>query len=165
MKIVTASGEPYLEFWFVEKALPASSKEESGATLTGVQHGAFIGLVRVGKNVNDRRGDRIRPGVYALRLSFHPVDGAHQGVATQRDFLVLTPAATDSDPAASPAFADLMKLAKAASGANHPLSLSCWKQDQDFSPGLGSAGENDTVLQVRIGGTAVVIIIAGRYEG
>jgi hypothetical protein len=99
-----------------------------------------------------------------MRLSFHPVDGAHQGVATQRDFLILTPL-SDSDAAAVPDFAALMQLAKKASGTNHPLSMSCWKQDQDFSPGLHTAGENDTVLHARVGGVQLAIIIAGRHEG
>jgi hypothetical protein len=165
VKVLTAAGETYMEFWFNAKPMSAAAKEETGATLDRVQHGAFAGVVRVGKNVNDRRGDRIPAGLYVLRLSFHPVDGAHQGVATQRDFLILTKVASDTSAAATPAFTELMQLAKEASGTNHPLSLSCWKQDQEFSPGLHAAGENDTVLQVNVGGVQLAIIIAGRHEG
>jgi hypothetical protein len=164
VKVLNASGETSLEFWFATQPLPMVDKGEEGATLNQVRHGALIGLVRVGKNVNDRRGDRIAAGLYAMRLSFHPVDGAHQGIAPQRDFLVLTKPESDSDASATPAFGELMQLAKQGTGMGHPLSFSCWSQDQEFAPGLHAAGENDTVLHVVVGKTQFAIIVAGRYE-
>lgn len=163
-RIVDAQGQPYLEFWFTKGPLPASTAPEDSATLSSIRHGAFLGILQVGKNVSDRRGDRIAPGAYALRLSFHPVDGAHQGIAPQRDFLILTALAASPDPAATPGFPELMKLAQKASGTNHPWSLSCWKQDTEFQPGLAAHGENDHVLQVRIGQTPVAVIVAGKAE-
>lgn len=165
LRIETASAQLYLEFWFV-KAPPAESASpaESGATLA-LPHGTLLGVVRVDKNVNDRRGDRIAAGLYQLRLSFHPVDGAHQGISPQRDFLILTKLSPDSDASAKPSFADLMQQAKQASGSSHPFSFSCWKQDQEFSPGLRVEGEADTALHVRIGSLPVVVVIAGAHVG
>ena len=52
------------------------------------------------------------------------VNGDHLGVAPQRDFLVLTPAADDKDPNATPAFDELMAMSKKASGTPHPAVLS-----------------------------------------
>ena len=47
VRIQTAAGEPYLDFWFVKGALPATGQEESGATLPKVPHGTLMGIVRV----------------------------------------------------------------------------------------------------------------------
>jgi hypothetical protein len=165
IKVLNVANETSLEFWFVAKPFSIVDKAEEGATLSRVQHGALVGLVRVGKNVNDRRGDRIPAGLYVMRLSFHPVDGAHQGIAPQRDFLVLTKPESDSDASANPSFGELMQLAKQGTGTSHPLSFSCWNQDQEFSPGLHAAGESDTVLHVMVGTMRFAIIVAGRYEG
>jgi hypothetical protein len=166
MQVVNAKGETAMQFWFRKEAPEKAPQGESNATLSDYAHGVFLGVVQVtGEQISDRRGDRIAPGLYMLRLSFHPEDGAHQGVATQRDFLILTKADTDTDPAATPAFMPLMKMAQAASGTNHPLSLSCWQQDNEFTAGLAKHGESDFVLQTKVGDLPLAIIVIGRHEG
>jgi hypothetical protein len=59
----------------------------------------------------------------------------------------------------------LMKMARETSGRNHPMSLSCWKQDTDFQPGVSKSGESDYVLQVKVGDLPLAIIVAGKHEG
>src|SRR6266542_3933987 len=49
---------------------------------------------------------------------------AEDGVAPQRDFLVLTPAADDKDPNSTPAQEELMTMSKKASGTPHPAVFS-----------------------------------------
>jgi len=100
-----------------------------------------------------------------MRYSFYPMNGDHQGVAPQRDFAILSLAASDSDPAARPGFDALMELSRKASGTPHPLVLSLWKDDSPAAPGIEAQGENDQVLHVRIGATAVSIIVIGKAEG
>ena len=85
--------------------------------------------------VTDRRGLSIKPGVYTLRLSFFPADGNHQGIAPQRDFLLLSLAADDTDLNATPNFADLAKMSAKVTGTNHPASLSVWKAEASQLPG------------------------------
>jgi hypothetical protein len=99
-----------------------------------------------------------------LRLSYHPVNGDHQGVAPQRDFLVLTPAAIDTDPAAMPDFETLMNWSKKASGTPHPAVLSMWKVDDGFAAGFSKMGE-DWVLQTKVAETPIAIILIGKAEG
>ena len=72
----------------------------------------------------NRRGQSIKPGVYTMRYSNNPVDGAHLGVAPQRDFLLLTPLANDPDPNAMPDFATLVSWSRKASGTPHPAVFS-----------------------------------------
>jgi len=166
VQVVNAKGETAMQFWFRKEAPAKAPHNESNATLSDYAHGTFLGVVQVtAEQISDRRGDRIAPGLYMLRLSFHPEDGAHQGVATQRDFLILTKADQDTDPAATPGFVPLMKMAQAASGTNHPLSLSCWQQDNEFTAGLSKHGESDYVLQTKVGDLPLAIIVIGRHEG
>ena len=100
-----------------------------------------------------------------MRFSFFPQNGDHQGVAPQRDFLVLSQAAEDKDGAANPVFDALMTMSRKASGTPHPLVFSMWKDDADAKPGFEKQGENDWVLHVKIGDVPVAIILVGKAEG
>ena len=92
------------------------------------------------------------------------MNGNHQGVAPQRDFLVLVPAALDKTADVIADFDALMELSRKASGTPHPAVLSFWKADADQKPGLEKQGEKDWVLTVKLGDTAVSIILIGKVE-
>lgn len=161
---ITNNGQPYAELWFRSTPPPAGTAKEDSVTWTGVAHGALIGVVRFPARLIDRRGQTIQPGIYTLRLSFFPVNGDHQGVAPQRDFLIMSKAEDDKDPATTPKFDDLMNLSRKVTGTPHPAVLSMWKVENDFKPGFDKMGETDWVLQVKIGGTQVAIILVGKSE-
>ena len=57
----------------------------------------MLGVARFPAKYKDRRGQTIKPGVYTMRYGLFPVNGDHQGVAPQRDFLIPSPAALDDD--------------------------------------------------------------------
>jgi len=59
-------------------------------------------------------------GVYTFRYSIQPVDGAHVGVAPQRDFVLLTPIADDADPNALPGYDALVQMSKESVGYTAP---------------------------------------------
>ncbi|MDX1980815.1 MAG: hypothetical protein SFV51_11135 [Bryobacteraceae bacterium] len=164
VKVLGADGKTFCEIWLRSSAPAAGGVAEEGITLTGVAHGALIGVIHFPAKGADRRGQPVNPGVYTLRLSFHPVNGDHQGVAPQRDFLVLTPVAIDTDPAATPDFETLMKWSRKASGTPHPAVLSMWKVDDGFQAGFSKMGE-DWVLQAKSAGTPIAIILIGKAEG
>jgi hypothetical protein len=115
---------PYCELWF-RKDVPAkaSPAQALGITFGQIEEGTLVGAVRFLATGSDYRRLRIPPGVFTLRYSLHPVDGNHLGVAPQRDFLLLSPAAADSaaPPVPPPALYD---LSRKASGAGHPSVLS-----------------------------------------
>src|SRR5258708_6341448 len=90
-KIVAGNGTAFGEIWF-RSAAPAGPKStEEGVTLPAIPQGALLGVLRFPGRGSDRRGQPIKPGVYTLRYSLQPVNGDHQGVAPQRDFLVMIP--------------------------------------------------------------------------
>lgn len=164
-KIVGPDGQVLAEIWFCSAAPSGAKSSEPNVTLTTIPHGALLGAIRYSRQGQDRRGQGIKPGVYTLRFSFFPEDGAHQGVAPQRDFLILSPAAADTDPAANLDYETLMKLSRKASGTPHPAVLSVWKAETDFKPGLEKSGEHDWVLQAKIGEVPVAVIVIGVAEG
>lgn len=148
------------EMWF-RTAVPKAAAPEDGATLA-IPHGASVGIVRFPANFPDRRGQTIKPGVYTMRYSVFPINGDHQGVAPQRDFLILSRIADDKDPNANIAYEPLMDLSRKASGTPHPLCLSIWKSDG--GSGVAQDGE-DWVLKTTAGGMPVSIIFAGKHQG
>ncbi|MGE5646250.1 MAG: hypothetical protein ACM336_10705 [Acidobacteriota bacterium] len=161
---ITGPNGVVCEIW-LRTSFPAGSNSEQNVSFSNATHGTLLGAVRYATKGTDRRGQPIPPGVYTMRLSFYPVDGAHQGVAPTRDFLVLSPAASDTDPASTPAYAALMDMSRKASGTRHPSIMNAWKPDAaEASPELKEEGE-DWVLYNKIGDVPIAIIVVGVHQG
>jgi hypothetical protein len=152
-----------MELWF-RNALPAGGNTEDNATIKRVSHGTLLGVVRFPERGADRRGQTIKPGVYTLRLSFFPQNGDHQGVAPQRDFLLMSPIDADKDPNATMNFDQLVALSQKASGTPHPAVLSVWKAADDAKPGITVEEEHDWVLRHKIGDLLIAVIVAGTFS-
>jgi hypothetical protein len=105
-----------LDFWW-----------SSGVPLTGagpaawssVPEGALVGAVKIASAFRDIRGRVIKPGVYTLRFGLQPENGDHLGVSPFRQFLLISPAAEDSDPAPQ-GHDGTVELAKGSIGGSHP---------------------------------------------
>jgi len=164
-KILAPDGKVYCEVWFVIKPPVGPLTSENDVTWKTTPPGAVIGAIRWPGPGSDRRGQGLKPGVYTLRFSMFPVNGDHQGVAPQRDFLLMTPAAEDKDAAAVSVFDDLVAMSRKSSGTPHPAVLSMWKVEGDFTAGLAPLGETDWVLNVKIGDVPIALILVGKTEG
>jgi hypothetical protein len=163
-KIVADNGSTYVEIW-LRSTMPAGPNTgESSVTLPTIPQGALLGVVRFPAKGSDRRGQNIAPGVYTLRYGNYPVNGNHQGVAPQRDFFVLVPAALDKSADVMLDFDALMNLSRKASGTPHPAVLSFWKADAGDKAGFEKQGEKDWVLTTNLGSTKVSIILIGKVE-
>jgi hypothetical protein len=161
---VTGPAGPWCEIWF-RNAVPVGAKPADPSVTIPLAQGTLVGVIRFAGAGADRRGQTIKAGLYTMRYSQYPVDGAHQGVAPQRDFLLLTPASSDPDPNATPDFAGLVKMSTAASGTPHPAVLSIEQPGGTTFPELTKEGERDWVLNVKLGELPLAIIVAGKYEG
>ena len=117
---VTGPSGPLCEIW-LRASIPAAAQPATGLGVTYGQlvDGAIVGAIHFDAAVKDFRSQAVQPGTYVLRYALQPVDGNHQGVSDYRDFLLLTPAATDIN-AANLADNDLYVLSRKASGAGHP---------------------------------------------
>lgn len=161
IKVLKEDGAALCEIWLAA-AEPTGGSEEQNATWAAAPQGVLLGVIRFPARHADRRGQQIKPGVYTMRYGLFPMNGDHQGVEPQRDFMILSPAAADLDPAAKPAFDVLMNLSRKASGTPHPLVLSFWKEDSNLPTGMEAVGESDQVLHAQIGKTTVSIILVGK---
>jgi hypothetical protein len=161
-RIAGPSG-PWCEIWF-RKAIPTGAKPADNAIVFPIAQGTLVGILRFPATGADRRGQTIKPGVYTLRYGIQPVDGAHVGVAPQRDFVLLTPIADDADPNALPAFDPLVQMSRKASGTPHPAVLSIEPPAGSTFPAITKEGDHDWVLNVKIGNLPVAIIVAGKVE-
>jgi hypothetical protein len=163
-KVVAGNGSAFCEVWFRATVPSGPKTTEDGVTLPTIPQGALLGVLRFPARGADRRGQNIKPGVYTLRYALQPVNGDHQGVAPQRDFLVMVPAADDPGPDAKPGVEDLMKLTRKASGTPHPAVLSMSSSSNAKFPELKKEGENDWALHAKIGDTPVEVIVVGKVE-
>lgn len=151
------------EVW-LRTTVPAKDNSEQNVSFSQIAHGTLLGVVRYPGKGADRRGQPLKPGIYTIRLSFFPVDGAHQGVAPTRDFVLLAPAATDSDLNATPSYKELVDMSRKASGTPHPAILNVWKPDSKEPAALKHEGE-DWVLYSSIGDRPIALIVVGTFAG
>jgi hypothetical protein len=163
-KVLGPDGKVLCELWFRKAAPKGPVTTESDVSWKTMPHGELIGAIRWPEAGSDRRGQNLKPGVYTLRFSFHPINGDHQGVAPQRDFLVMTPAGLDPKPDAVPKFDDLMNMSRKASGTPHPAVLAMYVVEGDFKPGMVQQGEHDWALNVVVGEAKIALTLVGRSE-
>ena len=154
---------PWCEIWF-RKSIPPGPKPTDDSIAFAISQGTLLGVLRFPGQGADRRDQVIKPGVYTLRYSNYPVDGAHQGVAPQRDFALMTPIANDTDPNAAPDFNTLVQWSIKASGTTHPAVLSIETPMGKTFPTLGKEGESDWSLSVKIGDLPFAIILVGKVQ-
>lgn len=164
VKILGPSGSLYCELW-LRAQMSSGPKSTDDAVTLSIPQGALLGVIRFAGPAQDRRGQPLKAGTYTLRYSQYPVNGDHQGVAPQRDFALLVPAADDKDPAATPAFDALAAMSAKASGTPHPAVLSIWNSTSDKFPNFGKQGEHDWVLDNKVGDVPISIILVGKFEG
>ena len=108
------------ELW-VRKSLPAAAapSDEPDVKLARLAEGTLAGAMRLASDASDFRRQTIRAGVYTLRYAWIPVDGDHLGRAAQRDFLLLSPAAADTNPAGITRD-ELLELSRKSTTTKHP---------------------------------------------
>lgn len=163
-KVSGGSGPAVCEIWFRSTAPSGPKTTEEAVSLPTIPQGALLGVLRFPGRGSDRRGQTIKTGVYTLRYSLQPVNGDHQGVAPQRDFLVMVPVTDDTKTDTIPNIEDLMKMSRKASGTPHPAILSMSSSSNATFPELKKEGESDWALHAKIGATPVAVIVVGKVE-
>lgn len=153
-----AAGEATLDIWLVQKLETSGD----GASWSGVESGTLVGAVRVAGAFKEIRGKAVKPGVYTLRYGQQPQNGDHLGISPFREFVVISPAAIDSDPKVL-GFDGVVALSKEVIGTAHPASLSL--DPPDGAPGAvlsvykNESGHDGVVLQ--IGSLKFGLIVTG----
>lgn len=161
---IKSGDKVFAEIWFRNAAPSGAKSAEDNVTLPTIPHGSLIGVIRFPATASDRRGNKVNPGVYTLRYSMFPQNGDHQGVAPQRDFLLISKAADDTDPNSTPTFKALTETSMKTMGIPHPGVFSIWKIEGEPKTGLVNEGEHDWVLYTKLGDIPLAMIVVGRAD-
>ena len=148
----SVDGSKTLDFWWVKGVAVTGS-----ADWANVAEGTLIGAVRIGAAFRDIRGKVIKPGVYTLRYGIQPDNGDHLGVSPHRQFLLLSPASVDKDPAPQ-GHEGTVELSKGSIGGSHP---GVWSVDP---PAAG----DEAVLSLHktdLGHEAVIVEVPATRDG
>jgi hypothetical protein len=161
---VNGPAGPWCEVW-TAKSIAIGAKSDDAMISFNIAQGTLLGVIRFPSKAADRRGQVIPAGLYSMRYSQFPVDGAHSGVAPQRDFALLTPIADDTDPAARPDFTALAKMSTKASGTPHPAVLSIETPPGDAAAAsIAKEGDRDWTLTLKVGDLTFSVIVVGKAE-
>lgn len=127
---VVAGERALCEVWPAKSWAAAPNFQPTGAVNYPFEVGELLGAIRFARSGGDFRGQRIRKGAYTMRYGLQPQDGNHVGTSDTRDFVVLLPAADDTD-AKLLEKEKLFKESTNASGTAHPAILSLLSPDKD----------------------------------
>jgi hypothetical protein len=160
---VSGPGGVVCEIW-LRKTVPGQAATQNlGVTYTQLQEGTLVAAIRFPADLKDYRRQLVKAGVYTLRYALSPVNGNHQGVAPQRDFLLAIPAAADQDPANVSA-AQTIELSKKSTSTNHASVWSLTSGDGAASaaPAVTHDGDADLwiaqfSIPIAAGGAAALV--------
>ena len=151
------TGAATLDIWLVDKLESAG-----GPGWSGVDSGTLVGALKVSGEFKEIRGKAVKPGIYTLRYGLQPQNGDHLGISTFREFLLISPAAIDTDGKVL-GFDGVVALSKEVIGTAHPASLSI--DPPEDAPGAvlstykNEHGHDGVVLQ--IGSLKFGLIVSG----
>jgi hypothetical protein len=134
------------------KELPAKASAEqvrNGLTYRELDETGVLGAIRLEQGMSDYRQQKIKPGVYTIRLGFQPMDGDHMGTAPYPDFGLLVPAHADAKP--EPVSAkELQEMSAKASGGSHPAVFLLFPNPMpEDAPKLIDKGNGTWVLNIK----------------
>jgi len=112
-------GGATLDIWWAQ----AIALTADGPGWSTVESGTLAGAMRVSGPYKEIRGKVVAPGAYTLRYGLQPQNGDHLGISTFREFLVVSPAAVDTDPKVL-GFDGVVALSKQVIGTSHPAGMS-----------------------------------------
>jgi hypothetical protein len=121
MTVLDDKGAPLCTVWprAALEAKATADQAKAGLKYSHLEETTVLGAVRFPAVWGDYRKQKIKPGVYTLRLGLQPMDGDHMGTAPFNDFGLLGPAALDKSPDPFDA-KELHALSAKASGRKHP---------------------------------------------
>ncbi len=100
MAVSDGSGKPLATVWTRQSLDSKATAEqvEKGLRYGNIAESTVLGAVQFHQEWSDYRKQKIKPGVYTLRLGIQPMDGDHMGTAPYSEFALLAPAAMDTKP-------------------------------------------------------------------
>jgi hypothetical protein len=101
VQLLDAAGKPVAEVW-LRKEVPTDATAEqikNGITYRELKQSEVLGAIRFDRDWTDYRKQKVKAGVYTLRLAFQPTDGKHTAdVSEFQEFVVVLSPKADTSP-------------------------------------------------------------------
>jgi hypothetical protein len=151
VRLLDKDGKALAEVWF-RKDVPADATPEqikNGLTYRELKQTEVVGAIRFNQEWTDYRKQKVKAGVYTLRLGFQPQDGDHAGSSQFTEFLVATAAAKDTKPdLIEPK--EMAEVSAKSIGTGHPGVFMLFPNDKPAAnPQLAPKDNNHWVLNVK----------------
>lgn len=102
VQLLDPAGKPICDVWF-RKDLPAEATEaqiKTGVTFREVKQTEILGAIQFHRTWTDYRKQKIKTGVYTMRLGYQPADGKHTAdISDFQEFVLVIGAKADTRPA------------------------------------------------------------------
>src|SRR6266540_2112808 len=93
VQVLDPNNKVLCEVWFPTEA--TAEQVKNGLSYRELKETTILGAVRFEQATTDYRKQKIKAGVYTLRLGFQPMDGDHMGTAPHNEFCLLVAADKD----------------------------------------------------------------------
>jgi hypothetical protein len=156
MTVSDDKGKAVCTVWAVKALDTKASAEDAAAGLkySHIDESTIIGAVQFPDEWRDYRKQKIKAGVYTLRMAIQPEDGDHQGTAPFNEFALLCPAALDKKPDLLEAKA-MHELSAKAVGRKHPgMMLLFPNKKPGDTPAVEAKPKDHWVLSYAVPATA-----------
>jgi hypothetical protein len=131
-----------------------ADQAKAGLKYSQVEETTLVAAVKFESEWKDYRKQKVKPGVYTLRLATQLMDGDHMGTAPYNEFLLLCPADADKAPEAMEV-KELYELSAKSAGRKHPTVMLLFpnKAPAD-STAIQAKPKEHIVLSYRVPATA-----------
>jgi hypothetical protein len=156
MHVSDEKGKLIMTVWPAKSLATKATAEQAKAGLkySQVEETTVLGAVKFPEVWKDYRDQKIKPGVYTLRLSTQLMDGNHMGTAPYNEFALLCPADLDKKPQLLDV-KDLHDLSSKSTTRKHPgIMLMYPNKTPKDEPVIQAKPQETVVLSYRVPATA-----------
>ncbi len=161
ISLLDPGGKTIGEFWF-RAAIPADATPEqvkNGITYREIRQSEILGAVRFEQDWTDYRNQKVKAGVYTLRLGYQPADGDHQGSSDFQEFLLVIGADHDKKTELME-FKHLVETSAKSIGTGHPGVFMLAPTQPGAAPTIAARLRNHWIIN-----TKGDLIVGGKKVG
>jgi hypothetical protein len=151
VQLLSPAGKPVCEVWF-RNEIPVDATADqikNGLTYREVKQSEIVGAIRFDEDWRDYRKQKVKAGIYTMRLGYQPMDGDHTGASEFQDFLIILDATKDRSLDLLDAKQMIETSAKSI-GSGHPAVFMLFPNSTPgAAPALAAMPKNHWVLQTK----------------
>jgi hypothetical protein len=156
MNVLDEKGKLICTVWAVKSLDSKATAEQAKAGLkySHIEETTVIGAVKFAEEWRDYRKQKVKAGVYTLRLGVQLMDGDHMGTAPYNEFALLCPAAEDKAPDLMEV-KELYELSTKSTTRKHPAVMLLFPNKTPAeAPAIEAKPKDHVVLSYRVPATA-----------